>query len=630
MAVLVATHAIEVVVEPADAAAALERKQGALLTVGRRVFLYSGEGVVIVSAEGFFSQDVTVSRSAPARRLPLSLQPRPGIVTLVVDSPDGFLVRVDGKIIGAEPKLDVELTPGSHVVTVQGPRIETIDEAIHVAGRGTRQTFSFAPSLAVAMPSVEFRVAAEPSFARILIDGVPVGTGIYSGPLKPGSHEVTVEADNYAPDRRRLEIPDHVEVTDVGTIILSPLPAIVVVQSSPSGATVLLDGEYRGDTPLELEMDAGREHRLSVRKTGFRHANEILHPQPNARIRRSYELAATSYRAEVTTNIPAQITVNGRTVGDAPLQVDVKDNDEIKALAPGFEATPVRVRPGGGDVRRYAFELLPPARFAYESASPQATAPGGIRLRRFAPLRFDTRVSSDSLPAAVELSRPFYFAVHETTVAAFRSFDPEFAPGLAEDLPVVSVSWQDAARFCNWLSAGAGLPPAYVFGGAFARLDTDSLGFRLPTEAEWEAVARYDFVGGRVRGRPYPWGTSQTIPRAFTNLAGRELRGDGVPFLRDHVDNHRGVAPVGSYPANFNGVYDLAGNASEWVNDYYRAGPFSPGSSRDPLGPQTGTDRVVKGANHLSADRAALLAGYRTFAAHKSATVGFRVARWIH
>ena len=173
------------------------------------------------------------------------------------------------------------------------------------------------------------------------------------------------------------------------------------------------------------------------------------------------------------------------------------------------------------------------------------------------------------------------------------------------------------------------MPPAYVFGGAFATLDAGSTGFRLPTEAEWEAVARYDFASGGIRGRPYAWGASPTIPRAFANVAGRELRTRGVPFLADHVDNHAGIAPVGTYPPNFNGIHELAGNVSEWVNDYYRAGSFAPDTRTDPLGPHTGTDHVVKGANHLSADRDALSPGYRTFVANKSESVGFRVARWI-
>ena len=630
VAVLFGTRVIEVVVEPADAQAVLDRKQGALLTLGRRIFLYSAEGTVTVGARGFVPLDIAVARSATARRLPIRLKPRPGIISLVVESTEDFLVRLEGRIVGAEPELEIKLAPGAYVVTVQGPRIERIEDEIHVTGRGVKQTFTFAPAVAAIVPSVGFRVAAEPSFARILIDGASVGTGSYTGSLEPGIHEIVVEANDYAPHRRQVDIPADAVLSDIGTIVLPPLPALVAIESTPTGATVLLDGKYRGGTPLRVELEAGREYRLSIRKTGFRQADDVLHPLPNARIERLYDLAATSYPARVTANMPAEIAVNGRIVGTAPLTLNVLDNDEITAVADGFRAEPIRVRPGGEGIRHYAFRLLELARFAYESAAPESTAPAGIRLRRFAPLRFDARESEDAPPKTIELSRPFYFAVHETTVAAFRAFTPGYAPGHASDQPAGSVTWQDAARFCNWLSASAGLTPAYVFGGAFARLDTDSLGFRLPTEAEWEAVARYDFERERVRGRPYAWGASPIIPRAFANVAGRELRSGGAPFLPDHVDNHPGMAPVGTYPANFNGIHDLAGNASEWVNDYYRAGPFTPDSRKNPLGPHTGTDHVVKGANHLSADRATLSPGYRTFAANKSEAVGFRIARWIH
>ena len=624
--VLVGTHVVEVVVEPADADAVLTREKGVLLTVGHRVLLYSDEGAVEVAADGFAPSRTFVSRNSTAKRLAVHLDALPGRVTIEVDSAGEFLVRVDGRIVGSKPELDIELTPGRHALTIEGPRIRRFEEEIDVTGRGVAQTFSFSPIIG---ETVRFMVAAEPSFARILVDGVHAATGVYSGELSPGVHELAVEADDYAPHRRSVEIPPDGSAHDLGTITLAPLPAVVSISSVPDGATVLVDGEYRGDSPLRLELAANHDYALSIRKTGFRQADDVLRPLPNARIERAYDLASKTYQAHVTANMPAEVAVNGRVVGTAPVTIEVSDDDRITAVAEGFVAKPVRVRPGGGDTRSYAFKLLEPARFAYEAADDETTAPGGIRLRKFAPATFDARESEQSPPKEVELSRPFYFAVHETTVAAFRAFRSGFSPESEAEHPAVSVTWQDAARFCNWLSAEAGLAPAYVFGGAFARLDTGSTGFRLPTEAEWEAVARYDFGSGRIRGRPYAWGASPAIPRAFANVGGRELRTRGVPFLPDHVDNHAGIAPVGTYPPNFNGIHDLAGNVSEWVNDYYRAGPFAPDAPTDPLGPHTGTDHVVKGANHLSAVRNALSPGYRTFAANKSESVGFRVARWI-
>ena len=646
---LFATDVIELVVEPEDADATLSRDSGALVALGRRVFLYSDEGIVTVAAEGFSPRRVPVTRSVDSR-LAVRLDPLPGIVSIVVEFAEEFLVRVDGQIVGTESELVVEMATGKHVVSVEGPRL-ALQREIDVAGRGAAQTFIFAPSATASDTDAAgrddaqtftftpaesgtlrpiFKVAAEPSSARILIDGVLAGTGHFSGALDLGVHELTVEAEDHAPHRRQIEIRPGPGVNDIGTVALTPLPAIVSIRSAPAGATVLIDGKYRGDTPLRVEMTPGGERRVSVRKAGFRTAGDVVRPLANVRIERNYDLSRTSYRARVTANMPADIAVNGQIVGTAPLTVEVVDNDEITALAEGYRAQPVRVEAGGGDSRDYAFRLLEPGLFAYETAPAEATAAGGIRLRKFAPLRFDARETDRDPSRIVELSRAFYFAVHETTVAAFRAFKSDFSPGAAADLPAASVSWQEAARFCNWLSGEAGLDAAYEFGGAFARLDPDSQGFRLPTEAEWEAVARYDFARGNVRGRPYPWGAASVIPPGFANVAGRELRGQGVRFLDDHADNHPRVAPVGTYPPNFNGIHDLSGNLSEWVNDYYRAGSFAPDSGTDPLGPPSGTDHVVKGGNHLSADRAALSPGYRAFAASRSETVGFRVARWIH
>ena len=167
--------------------------------------------------------------------------------------------------------------------------------------------------------------------------------------------------------------------------------------------------------------------------------------------------------------------------------------------------------------------------------------------------------------------------------------------------------------------------------GELQRVATASLGYRLPTEAEWEAVAGHDFANTRTVG-PYPWGTSPSIPRAFGNFAGREVDGQASGrFLFDHVDNHIAAAPVGSYPANFNGVYDLAGNAAEWVTDFHAPPPpQTDGPLVDPMGPSTGIDHVVKGSSFRSGELTVLAIVHRTFTAGKSDSVGFRIARWIY
>jgi formylglycine-generating enzyme required for sulfatase activity len=148
-----------------------------------------------------------------------------------------------------------------------------------------------------------------------------------------------------------------------------------------------------------------------------------------------------------------------------------------------------------------------------------------------------------------------------------------------EDHPVVQVSWNDALAYATWA------------------------GKRLPTEAEWEYAAR-----GGLEGKRFPWGDEFKPGGKFmANI----WTGD-FPYKNTKEDGFVGTAPVKSFPPNNYGLYDMAGNVWNWVNDFYRPdthvlwakepschNPYGPGASKNPRNPYQADEHVTKGGSFL-------------------------------
>jgi sulfatase modifying factor 1 len=248
-----------------------------------------------------------------------------------------------------------------------------------------------------------------------------------------------------------------------------------------------------------------------------------------------------------------------------------------------------------------------------ESADSQARAFPALPSRRF------ERLDDEKPLHRVRISRAFWMSRHEMTVGQFRRFveasgyvpesiadgtggygynraydpassrrgdafegrDPRYSwrnPGFVQgdDHPVVNVTWFDATACAQWLSR------------------TEGKIYRLPTEAEWEYAAR---AGTRTRYH------SGDDPQSLLQVANvfdaqtAKLWPHWQAMALQGSDEHVFTAPVGSFAPNAWGLFDMHGNAWEWVSDWHADDYYARSPLNDPQGPATGEVRVRRGGS---------------------------------
>ena len=167
------------------------------------------------------------------------------------------------------------------------------------------------------------------------------------------------------------------------------------------------------------------------------------------------------------------------------------------------------------------------------------------------------------------------------------------------DHPVIHVSWHDARAYADWH------------------------GKSLPTEAQWEWAAR-----GGLSESLYPWGNEL---RPEGNHMANVWQGT-FPLKDGGGDGFLAPAPVGKFPANGYGLYDISGNVWEWTKDWYSPNTYRTAIHRqNPAGPESGQEKVIRGGSWMCSEN--YCTGYRVNARQKTPTdsglnnLGFRCIR---
>ncbi|MGY8795098.1 MAG: PEGA domain-containing protein, partial [Woeseiales bacterium] len=235
------------------------------LPVGERVLMRTGTYTVNVAKQGYFdvAQNFEVG-DEPSRTVVVEMRKLPGKLTVSTVPQVEAIVTVDDTRVGPAPLGPVELEPGIHSVTVSAERYLPYVQRISIPGLGLHQ---------------ELDVQLVPQWADVEISSNPSGAAVYQGTqeigetpmrleLMEGSHSLSLIKDGFKAWDGSVETVADIDQV-LPTVELEPANAQLRVLSIPSKANISVNGRYRGQSPVKIDLSPDVDYEIGLSKAGY-------------------------------------------------------------------------------------------------------------------------------------------------------------------------------------------------------------------------------------------------------------------------------------------------------------------------------------------------------------------------
>lgn len=621
---------------------------GSIITprFGNYYLLRPGEHKLEALRECFFRLEHVFRVSAEKRQnVHLTMRKLPGRLKIYAhqsgmteSSIAGAKVYIDGNEVGRTPIENLEVEPGLRRLEIRASNYQDLQTDVTVDGCGTFQELNMA-----LLPGwSDVTVNSVPQGAEVQIDGRSFGNTPLRIQLAAGTYVMEINADHYKTWKHRLVVKAN-ESQEIKDIRLQPADGKLSIQTKPAGANVTIGGTFIGQTPLLVDLSPDKDHVVQISKAGYEKTTRKVQVSTSTSKQLNVDLVPREGLIHLSVE-PAdtELLVNGKSLGPAPKQLSIIAVEHILEFKKkGYRSYRTRITPRPGFPQE--LNIVMKEEHVSKDAAPMViTTKTGYRLTLIRPRpytmgssrREQGRRSNETL-RKVELTRPFYMGIKEVTNREFREFMARHNSGLfkSEDLsgadqPAVRVTWEQAALFCNWLSAKESLPPAYIKkGDKLVAVEPLNTGYRLPTEAEWEYSARF---ANRETSSKYPWGNTYPPGQLSGNYADQSAKDLLPTVLEEYNDGYAATAPPATFKSNGLGLYDLGGNVAEWCHDYYSIYSYAPEKTYvDPVGPKDGKHHVIRGSSWKHGSISTLRLAYRSYGDDNREDVGFRVCRYL-
>lgn len=558
------------------------------------------------------SREIVIRQGEPAQ-VEVTLEGLPS--SILLNPPVPVEILEGDQPLGKSGDIITNIPPGPHTFTLRADGYRTVQFAVQLPPN--RFIPLTAPTLIQAVGALTIRLRSslpdDPYFADLVKTLTVSGQTIqqtnnlfFFRTLPCGTQAVSIQVTGYGNPQEFLSVQVQDGRTQALERTMNPMPASVVVHTSPLIADVFQDGEKLGRSEEPLSVPPFQPLTLTIVREGF---HSITRTVP-------------ALTPGTTTNLQADME---QAVTLEDLQVNLQAGyAETATLAPGSREAMLRqkqlVRTGrlplevstcAGDI---PLRLIPPGSFRMGSPFTES----GRDDDETQPL---TEEMEDPQPT-VQITAPFYAGKYEITQRQWQEImgsNPSSMKAAGPDAPVENVTWDDCEAFVSRLCELGRVPPGT---------------YRLLTEAEWEYCCRAGTVQPTYLGTLSELGANNTpmLDRIawYAGNCGVDYPG-GMPSAawpeKQYPHKTAGVHPVGLKQANAWGLYDMLGNVWEWCRDYYKSS-YEAGPLKNPSGPEKGTSRVCRGAGwYTRASRFRAAERYANSPKYCDNNLGLRIMR---
>jgi len=559
--------------EPTDAAVYIENEFVKTGTYQNKI--KPGSYSYRVEAPLYHSEAGKVEVTDTKKEISVKLNPAFGYVTVNTEPEKDAKVIIDGKNLTQNTPCKSEaLASGEHTVQVLKEMYQPSTQKITVTdGQTTLVNLVMQPNFA------ELTITAPE--ATIYVNNQRKTNGTWNGRLPAGVYSIEARREKYRSAKQDIDLT----IGDVKNINLQPTPIYgsLDIMTTPAGATITIDGKEYGTTPNTVNRLLIGDYTVQLTKSDYATLNKTVSITDG----KSLELTEILENGRVVTinSTPAEASlyIDGIASGKTTFKGNLTFGNHILRIENDGKKTEktVSITQTGGQtnftlsfglktfnetLNGVSFEMIAVKGGTFQMGSNN----GGSNEK---PIHSVTL--SDFAIGKTEVTQAIWQAVMGNNPSCFKG----------DNLPVESISWNDAQRFIEALNSKTGKT------------------YRLPTEAEWEYAAR-----GGNKSNGYEYAGSNTLA--------------DVGWCADNSGDET-HAVAGKQP-NELGMYDMSGNVTEWCADWYGAYPDGP--QTNPNGPSSGSSRVTRGGGLTYNDRGCSSASrHETAQFYTQCGIGFRV-----